>query len=447
MARDKMSSRVLLHSRMFGIQRQCGQSLIIGLVAIVSLFFVAVGFVNVGVVANNKITLTNAVDAAAYSAGIWGARHLNFLAYTNRAMISNHLAAGHMVAYISWLRYTNKQVQTTNAVLRYAPYVGPVSDAVARIISQNKQVAEDVVAPAYLAQLSATNQLIHAAQVAAKIDQVARSLPLLVGEVGRSFDDNIVINDPVILGDIPSIFKVPAAVALVNQYRKLINFTTRYTPETAWDSEQFWSPAGENDCHNYARGEGCTVTASAMQRMANDSMLDSQSAKWLHQRSHTKSFTELVKLKKRSKTKMVNTLDNWEQEDRMSLSIILADDVPMGRDSAKAKSLYPYYEGISGFIDLDQAIVESMIQDDQPAELDMEFVASVTGVQLPGSALLDTDQAGSLYAKTAVKIFYERPSLLSAIFPRSNRFQQIENERANLYNPFWQATLTDSGWL
>lgn len=46
----------------------------------------------------------NAADAAAYSAAILTARELNFMAYTNRAMVANQVTIGQFAAFESWGR-------------------------------------------------------------------------------------------------------------------------------------------------------------------------------------------------------------------------------------------------------------------------------------------------------------------------------------------------------
>jgi hypothetical protein len=51
-----------------------------------------------------KSEAVNAADAAAYSAAVEGARHMNFIAYTNRAMVANAIAGGMMTTYSSWAK-------------------------------------------------------------------------------------------------------------------------------------------------------------------------------------------------------------------------------------------------------------------------------------------------------------------------------------------------------
>lgn len=81
------------------IKQQNGQALIAGMalvaVAGVMLFFIF----NSGRTVNEKLNLVSAADAAAYSSAQITARQLNFMAYTNRVMVANEAAIGHMVSY------------------------------------------------------------------------------------------------------------------------------------------------------------------------------------------------------------------------------------------------------------------------------------------------------------------------------------------------------------
>lgn len=76
-----------------------GQALILVMAIVVIASFVLFMVFNSGRAVNEKINLVNAADAAAYSGAQIAARQLNFMAYTNRAMIANELAIGHMYSY------------------------------------------------------------------------------------------------------------------------------------------------------------------------------------------------------------------------------------------------------------------------------------------------------------------------------------------------------------
>lgn len=67
----------------------------LALLASVSIFMV----LNSHRAVDEKMNLVNAADAAAFSGAQMAARELNFMALTNRAMIANEVAIGHMMAY------------------------------------------------------------------------------------------------------------------------------------------------------------------------------------------------------------------------------------------------------------------------------------------------------------------------------------------------------------
>ena len=60
---------------------------------------------NSGQMVTEKMRLTNAADAAAYSAGVVHARALNLDAYTNRAIVANQVAIAQTLSLVSWGRY------------------------------------------------------------------------------------------------------------------------------------------------------------------------------------------------------------------------------------------------------------------------------------------------------------------------------------------------------
>jgi len=77
--------------------------LAVGLLLIVAAFMYLV--VNSGQSVTEKIRVTNAADAAAYSAGVAEARALNYSAYLNRAMVANEIVIAQLVSFASWTNY------------------------------------------------------------------------------------------------------------------------------------------------------------------------------------------------------------------------------------------------------------------------------------------------------------------------------------------------------
>jgi hypothetical protein len=106
------------------------------LIAMLALLAVLLGgFVlvfNTGQIVNDKIRLTNAVDAAAYSAAQWQARSLNYQAYLNRAMVANEVAIAQLVSLRSWSKYVETLTTNIDRVARYVPYLGPPMQALER---------------------------------------------------------------------------------------------------------------------------------------------------------------------------------------------------------------------------------------------------------------------------------------------------------------------------
>lgn len=106
-------------ARLLTASRQRGQVLPLGLVFLaiccVSLLFMF----SSGKLVDEKLTVTNAGDAAAYSAGIVHARALNYEAYVNRAIIANELAIAQAVSMVSWMRYFEQAVRESGRVDDY----------------------------------------------------------------------------------------------------------------------------------------------------------------------------------------------------------------------------------------------------------------------------------------------------------------------------------------
>jgi hypothetical protein len=78
--------------------------LVLGTAALVQLF-------NAGQLIGAKTRLVHVVDAAAYSGAVIQARALNFHAYVNRAQLAHQVAMAHLVTLASWARFGDTQAQ------------------------------------------------------------------------------------------------------------------------------------------------------------------------------------------------------------------------------------------------------------------------------------------------------------------------------------------------
>ena len=142
-----------------------GQVIVAGmslmLVAGVMLFFVF----NSSRAVNEKINLVNAADAAAYSGAQVAARQLNFIAYTNRAMIANEVAIGHMVSFQSEVGMVANTIGSGISGLGFLPYQIIIDGALSFLGTSRKQIMDTwsdgmgVLTGTYILATDATNSM------------------------------------------------------------------------------------------------------------------------------------------------------------------------------------------------------------------------------------------------------------------------------------------------
>jgi len=112
------------------MDREKGQALIIGTVFLASIVLAILLFFNISQQNLTKTRLQNTADASIYSGAQLLARDLNFKAYTNRAMVANHVAVAQYVGLSSWGNFaqeTGRNIATVTApILPIAPYTAGV---------------------------------------------------------------------------------------------------------------------------------------------------------------------------------------------------------------------------------------------------------------------------------------------------------------------------------
>lgn len=141
---------------------QSGQALIaaLGLFAVTAIVFFFVFNSNRAV--NEKLNLVNAADAAAYSGAQIAARQLNFIAYTNRVMIANEVAVGHMVSFQAELEVMSDAMRDIDGIAGEA--VEAVLNSALSFIGQDLGTVADAIqrnsmnwSGAYILGVSANN--------------------------------------------------------------------------------------------------------------------------------------------------------------------------------------------------------------------------------------------------------------------------------------------------
>lgn len=93
-------------------RQQSGQALVYGLFMLMAGMTALYFLFNVGQLTQEKTKLVNTSDAVAYSAGIMHARAMNYMAYTNRALVADEIAIAQSVSLASWGKYLKEHGQS-----------------------------------------------------------------------------------------------------------------------------------------------------------------------------------------------------------------------------------------------------------------------------------------------------------------------------------------------
>jgi hypothetical protein len=160
-------------------RQQCGQAIVWFLATIAACCCAFALVYNVGQVANEKEKTTNAADASALSGALVEARILNFEAYTNRAMVANEVTVAQFVSLDSWLRYDNEMLQYIALYTTPIPYVDDITQAVADV-SQEAIDGFDEALPTMLKVPEYTNYALELARTA--VNDAGYAAPELIAE-------------------------------------------------------------------------------------------------------------------------------------------------------------------------------------------------------------------------------------------------------------------------
>jgi hypothetical protein len=215
------------HSTM-PIVRQGGQIVPVALFGILIASTVLAIMFDTSQKVTEKSRVANAADAAAYSAAVWTARHLNFIAYINRAMIANHAAVGHLVSYVSWIRYVDDSIDSLDNVTQWIPYVGQYVDVVQRIAGEIREATEREASVAVPA-IDHWNAVLRAAQLETQVSLAADGLQDLMARTASAYDPAIHINDASALEQLPDELREVLEAQLIEQSAAVPGFIHRYS--------------------------------------------------------------------------------------------------------------------------------------------------------------------------------------------------------------------------
>ena len=395
--------------------RHRGQIAPVALFGVLISSSVLVVMFNTGQKVTERSQVANAADAAAYSGAVWTARHLNFIAYANRAMIANHVAVGHFVSYVSWVRYIDDSIESIDRVTQWIPYVGQYVDLAEQIAAQVRHATEqsaEIAIPA----IDAWNANIRAAQAEAHVSLAFRNVQSLMDQTGRSYDPDIRINDGDALSRMPEELHALLEAQLMTQSAAVPAFIQRYTTSRDRNSMQQLVNAslrGNSDLQRWILGERGwrenLLAAQLRKRGATSTSQNESGADWRAE--------DQLQVRTRG-------VFGWHRWRRIGDRVSTAN----AREFASDYSGVPAYYNVSG----------------SPGDASLRIAAIATKAQasVASADLLGMTAAVQPLAVAAIaRVEFRRP--------RGSAFVSLgerRHEYANLFNPFWEAKLAPVTW-
>jgi len=387
------------------LTKQAGQALILGLFLVMGTAMAAVLMYNNGQATTEKARLVNAADAAAYSGAVYFTRNLNFIAYTNRAMIANHVAIGHFISYVSWIRYVQDSLETLKNYTQYIPYVGQAvtyAEMVVSWIMEGTEMIAEVLVPA----TDVLNKSIAIAQLKSQwsMNGVLSVSDLLnvkiMDKVARTYDPAIRVNYK---KEILSNQSGVASIQVFDDIRKTLQYVRAYQ-------------SGDDD--------------GRMKSMVEASY--DKSRPFITSRAWNINFG-LIKFSKSGSTKhsLDQSMADWEASDALVYkrwTVKGWKSTTLASGEASASEFASEYSGVSSYRDLRNL--------DKRAEqtLNISALATMPINRTRFMSLLGLQPgAERLAALSRAEIYHERPE--------EGYLQREQQEYANLYNPFWQVRL------
>jgi hypothetical protein len=392
------------------VNRERGQIAPIALLGVLISSAVLVLLFNTGQKITEKSQLTNAADAAAYSGAVWTARHLNFVAYTNRAMVANHAAVGHFVSYVSWVRYIHDSIDYIDRVTQWIPIVGQYIDIAEQIAEQVRELAEqsaDIAVPA----IDLWNGNLRAAQVEAQASLALNNLNELMQATASTYDANIRVNDRGELWRMPEELRTLVESQLLAQLANIPSFVRRYTATNDRGSVRELIAASLHanaDMQRWIPGQrGWQETGLAFRLRKQGATTHVQSAQGADWRARDQL---------QYRTRRPFGWSNWRR---------IGDEA----STANASEFDSDYSGVPSYYNVAGSPGNRALRIIAIATKRQEQVATADLLGMAPSSL-------PLSAVALARVEFRRPS--------GNAFAALapdEREFANLFNPFWEARL------
>lgn len=166
--------------------RQAGQALVVGLVLLLLGCVALYTLFNTAQFGADRQRLTNAADAAAYSATLWQARVMNYHAYANRAIVATEVHVAQSIALAGWTLYVERLAANLDTVANVFPILKVITTPIKEVAEVVAEVATEVTR--YDVQFRAAEgygykNMLHTSQV------------IMDAAAGNAFTTNAIVNE------------------------------------------------------------------------------------------------------------------------------------------------------------------------------------------------------------------------------------------------------------
>lgn len=399
---------------------QQGQASVLGIALCLILISMTLVLYNTGQASTEKSRLVNAADAAAYSSAVHVARNLNYVAYANRAVMANHLAVGHLTAFVSWTGYVAKTLEDLSTYLGWVPYIGQALSYANDLWGEYDEIVEDL-APEIAAGASGINQVIYVSQLEAQLSLNIISIQSLQDTILASYGSTISRAHTSDAADLAQRSAVTALALgnLGNENVELMSFLK-------------WQGYSPDDDDGLMLGMIRKGAAHSVQQGSPRNWLKTSGA-----RDWKVNFSPIDRARKSGSSTATQSNDGlgWEAEDSLSVQVYT-----MTWKGPKWKTVYSAsdsadtddwdYEGINRYINT---------ADTSPTE-NVAFSTTVIATnRLTSAKLMSLGQDShnksndALYSVACGEAYFFRPNTMS--------LSGDAEEYANVFNPFWKARL------
>ncbi len=408
------------------------------LAGLLGLFFMF----NTGQLTAEKAKLVNTADAVAYSAAVMHARALNFDAYTNRALMANEVMVAQVVSLDSWLEYAkghNQAVPPFNcltyysvpialALVKYEPLCALLAYPAAATAINGAKTVFDPAAATVMAATEVAKLALQGAQSAMYASFLPARHRLMQEVADANYDgDGTVKVDVVPLHDNYTLFDGKPFITLNtgNDRKRFRDAEVAAANLDSFVPNRSWSDSSPWPCFLGLPPRGDANRGGGTQLIGFDEWRANDSASL-----HIEQF-RIRRFSARCRTIGSYSLGN-------------------GGSSARPGGDF-YYSGVPNFYDVSTEVLKYTPENSDPDKRDprLKFAIRLTRDKTQTmtsegrSAIKPTGRMGVFEGATAKdvlaavassEVYFERPE------PRADGRKELPS----LFNPYWQAHLSDN---